>query len=232
MWGILGRAAGVLGGIMWPSDIDPGVPTEKQRADELLDVLELPQLGRILEVHVPRVERRAPLPTPAPATRTVPNPLQGPPTPVRQPAPVSQTPPQPSTMGIGAPEVFQPVLSLPLPRSAWTVRSRSTPGSQTLTPGAPIPASPFAPPTTTTSSPPRALPTSPFTPPLTGVETGPVTSSSLRIPTRTPTRTRECQCEPKRRKKQRKCLARAPLVWAGGPKKGKPAGTRCIRRAP
>jgi hypothetical protein len=45
---------------------------------------------------------------------------------------------------------------------------------------------------------------------------------------RTRTRTKECHCDkPKKRKKARECAARAPLRWAGGPKKGKPAGTRC-----
>lgn len=43
----------------------------------------------------------------------------------------------------------------------------------------------------------------------------------------------QCDCSQcrSRKKKPRKCLARAPLRWAGGPKKGKPAGTRCIRFA-
>lgn len=48
-----------------------------------------------------------------------------------------------------------------------------------------------------------------------------------------PTRTTECNCdEPgqrKKRKKPRKCLTRANLIWAGGPKAGKPAGSRCIK---
>lgn len=38
------------------------------------------------------------------------------------------------------------------------------------------------------------------------------------------------QCKSKR-KKPRKCLQKAPLRWAGGPKKGKAAGTRCVRFA-
>lgn len=49
-----------------------------------------------------------------------------------------------------------------------------------------------------------------------------------------PTRTSECNCEDpgqrrKQRKKPRKCLTRANLIWAGGPKSGKPAGSRCIK---
>jgi hypothetical protein len=39
-----------------------------------------------------------------------------------------------------------------------------------------------------------------------------------------------CNCERKRGKKHRMCLERAMVVWAGGRRKGKAAGTRCISR--
>lgn len=36
-------------------------------------------------------------------------------------------------------------------------------------------------------------------------------------------------CQPRPRGPRRKCLQRAPVKWSGGPRKGKSAGTRCIR---
>jgi hypothetical protein len=39
-----------------------------------------------------------------------------------------------------------------------------------------------------------------------------------------------CNCE-KRSGKKRKCLAKAQLTWRSGPKKGRPAGTKCYRFA-
>jgi len=65
--------------------------------------------------------------------------------------------------------------------------------------------------------------------PLTGSNTWLVQSSPPRTPTRTRTRTSECNCKPKRRKKSRDCNVRGNLMWVSGPKKGKPAGSRCVR---
>jgi hypothetical protein len=39
-----------------------------------------------------------------------------------------------------------------------------------------------------------------------------------------------CNCQ-KRSGKKRKCLERAQLSWRSGRKKGKPAGSRCVRFA-
>lgn len=41
-----------------------------------------------------------------------------------------------------------------------------------------------------------------------------------------------CNCSSKKRGKKRKCLAWGQLSWRSGPKKGRPAGRRCIRFAP
>lgn len=40
-----------------------------------------------------------------------------------------------------------------------------------------------------------------------------------------------CNCSSKKRGKKRKCLAWGQLSWRSGPKKGRPAGRRCIRFA-
>lgn len=73
----------------------------------------------------------------------------------------------------------------------------------------------------------------PLTPSLTGLQPSALGFAPPAPPfTATRTKTKQCNCEkcekPKKRKKPRKCRARAPVVWAGGPRKGKSAGSRCI----
>jgi len=60
---------------------------------------------------------------------------------------------------------------------------------------------------------------SPF--PLTGLGTGLLPSTSTSAP--------GCSCKPKKRGPRRQCLERAPIKWAGGRRKGKAAGSKCIR---
>lgn len=54
--------------------------------------------------------------------------------------------------------------------------------------------------------------------PLTGLKTQPLRSRDDCPP---------CRCTKTKRGKRRKCLSRADVVWAGGPKKGQKAGSRC-----
>jgi hypothetical protein len=42
------------------------------------------------------------------------------------------------------------------------------------------------------------------------------------------TPTDQCNCRERKRQRRRKCRAKAPVRWAGGPKKGQLAGKRCI----
>jgi hypothetical protein len=52
---------------------------------------------------------------------------------------------------------------------------------------------------------------------------------SLIPSTPTATRTDNCDCKPKKRGPRRECLERAPIKWSGGRRKGKAAGTKCVR---
>lgn len=46
-----------------------------------------------------------------------------------------------------------------------------------------------------------------------------------------PTRQQKCDCKPKKRGPQRKCLQRVAVVFKSGPRKGQQAGTKCVRYA-
>lgn len=64
-------------------------------------------------------------------------------------------------------------------------------------------------------------PPAPTPQPLTVVQGGMLPSSARQT----------CECKDQRRKKRRKCLERADVVWKTGRYKGKPAGRRCVRFA-
>jgi hypothetical protein len=257
---IFGRVLGSLGGILWPSPIDPGVPTPDEQAEARRRFEEsigeesigervtraigvgaggigfgtavifeqLEQLGRVTPVGFPMDEPVPLAPIPA----------------VEIPTPGFQQPRLPSPATPAAPPIPLPQ---PPPLSTPTRGSQTVPRSRQR--GATSSSSPFSfawpsflgllenrrsvLPQGTTSALTPGLSTPPFSSlgdapsRLTQLNTQPV--PSIPPPTlRTRTRTRECECEPKKkRKKPRKCRARAPLRWAGGPKKGKPAGFRC-----
>lgn len=59
-------------------------------------------------------------------------------------------------------------------------------------------------------------------PPLTGFNVATLSFAQAAADT-------SCNCKP--RGPRRKCLQRAPVKWSGGPRKGRAAGTRCIRYA-
>jgi len=61
----------------------------------------------------------------------------------------------------------------------------------------------------------------PFGSPLTSINSG--------VPSSAPGRSDRCDCKPKKRGPRRECLERAPIKWAGGRRKGKAAGTKCVR---
>jgi hypothetical protein len=79
-------------------------------------------------------------------------------------------------------------------------------------------------PTPTVPSPPD----SPGQEPLTPIEPGQLSlPESMTAPSDDPCKA--CAEQRRRRRKpERKCRARAAVVWASGPRKGQPAGTRCI----
>jgi hypothetical protein len=111
-------------------------------------------------------------------------------------------------------------------RIAQETFSRLTPGLSTP-PITATPALPFVDPLT----PPRTVGADPLTTPrgLTSFQPQVLGSAPPRVRTRQ--RTKQCECdEPKRkRQKRRKCRTRVGVVWASGPKKGQPAGTRCTQ---
>lgn len=207
----------------------------------------IPPLGddELVGVVVPRVEIPAPVitqpevPWPSPTPPTIPSPsTPAPSTPTASapspaatgaPAPASAPLPggfSPSTIAPWSallsaiivsrnrqrtrspwPDIFPPALtSSPLPSAPSPLQSALPVPSATLVP-------------TTTA---------PGSTPLTAFQ--PAVSSSAPPTMRTRTRTRECHCDskPKKRRKPRECTTRGQLVWASGPKKGKPAGTRCV----
>lgn len=70
---------------------------------------------------------------------------------------------------------------------------------------------------TNTPAPSSGTTTGPGTIPLTDINAGSIGSWGSNY------------CTPRPRGPRRKCLQRAPVRWSGGPRKGKAAGTRCIR---
>ncbi len=117
-------------------------------------------------------------------------------------------------------------------RSTFAQETRSALTPDLATPPTPTPVTPTDVPFADPLTPPRI----PGLDPLTSTPTSSLTASNTSTlgwaPPRTPTtrtRTKECECDkPKKRKPPRKCRARAGVIWASGPKKGKPAGNRCI----
>lgn len=239
VWGVLGRVLGGLSGILWPTPVAPGTPSpaevedmirreqlERARGDEFeISTRELSRIGPV-SIPAPPAPRVELPPARVPTAPTIPLPAPPAPTPRAQPRAQTQTPPSPVTPPWA---LIGTILgSQILPRSRG--RTRTTPRSQLVTPPSlPIPATPFSPPLTLTpplTATPTPIPT-PMAPPLTSIQTQVVSSAPPNIRTRT--RQRECDCEPKRkRQKKRECRARAPVRWAGGPKKGQLAGSRCI----
>lgn len=234
---IIGRVLGPVGEIFSPEELGRGEPSVEDMARREAEALER-QIDdierRAREVFDPYRGRQlgpeiAPLPSPAPPVISAPWP-----TPSPTPSP-SQAPPQPSTA--------------PQPRPTSTPRSMPAPSPVPAIPGwvGPViagvvlslrgsgsPVSRF--------TIPAAAPFDPLTPPFPGPGTDPLTPpsgnpltrfdaaqlGSAPPATRTRTRQRECECKPKKRKKRRECTVRGNLAWTSGPKKGKPAGSRCV----
>lgn len=162
--------------------------------------------------------------------------------------PVPQLPPMtvPSTPPASSPTTSSPPISIPAPSVPAPVSSTSSPGTaarigigiligvigdlfgrpRRITVPGTFPGVGNVPATDVPAIPAPGVGVAPAPIPLTGFNTAALPYAA------TQARTRRCRCpkcKQKKRKKARPCLARAPLVWAGGPKKGKPAGTRCIR---
>lgn len=232
--GAIGGIGGVIIGATFPEELGSGE-------------LPFPPIPRV-SIPEPQVTPRVDLPPlPEPAAPV----FNAPPLPdvvvVSAPAPDSSSLPRASSSpsvssrpGLGA--ILGTILgSVLAPR--LTPRARGVPTPEQFVNPLPTPA-----PITNTLTPPTPIPTvDPLTPPagefLPGT-TPAATPEGLTLPQpltadfgapqiTDPTRTRECDCnEPgqrKKRKKPRKCLTRANLIWAGGPKSGKPAGSRCVK---
>ena len=260
VWGILGRAAGAIGGILWPSEMGSGVLSPEQMREaveryEELNRVPMPPLPRTpaergfgdIRHSMPRPAPDFPIPTPAPTIELPPVIVEAPaPVPIPTPTPTSSPTPTPRPTPSSA-RVPQPTSS-PSSPPWWSILSSAIPSSarsRMTVPSSRLFVNPFAstagmtntltqPTTATSSLPGSPSPTTgtssmPSSSSLTGFNTSLLGSTPPRIPTQTRTAEEEpCRCKPKRKKKDRKCRAKAPLRWAGGPKKGQLAGNRCI----
>lgn len=207
------------GTVPWEERIQRNAPTIPE------PVFEQPPPRPLPPPPIPEIT--PPWPTPsAPSTSSAPSPATA-------PAPTSPPTPAPTRRPAPAPSAFGQLAGL------WTnvIRQR-TPSSSRLR-------MPFTDPLTQafsdsvprvygavgTGSPPKfGMPTSPTPTPtsLTGFNMQVLGSTPPRTPTRTRTREDKCDCKPKKRKKERECMVRGNLQWTSGPKKGKPAGSRCV----
>jgi hypothetical protein len=232
-----------------PVEVAADIERELERAElERARLEEAVRAAHERAFPTPRIPEPTLPPLPAPPVPSIPIPAPRPiptrPAPARSPSPV----PAPTRQRVPAPApppwavvasnigdaVLQRVVSRPRTRrSAWTVPNSllSTPTvTNPLTPTSPftpaVPSTPTIPSTPTVPG----TPVTPFTPgfpsPLTPINPGVSSSAPPFTPTRS--RTDRCDCKPKRKKPERKCRARAPIVWAGGPRKGQQAGTRCF----
>lgn len=210
-----------------------GVEVKMTRRGEVITRTTRPPLPIPLPRPAPTRPPRFEIPRPprmeVPRVPPLPSPTAFPP-PVVRPAPTSPPVPAPAPSApaprtTGQSQRTRARALSGLPRILLSALfSRSTPRSRLTLPQ-------FAAATGAPSSPlpmPTPLPL-PLPLPLTSLNTITASFSPPSTPTRT--RTRECHCDdrPKKPKKRRPCEARGQLVWASGPKKGKPAGSRCIR---
>lgn len=213
IWRTIGGVGGIIGGILFPSEIgrsdrplDDVVPRRFPRRDPILEKIQAPT--RVLRDLIPIPEqlreivpniprRRDPIPTRTPTTPPKRLPQRAP-----RPLPTGTPAPIPSQV---MNRIFQTIIS----GAVATQAIRRTAPRSIQTPG-----SPFIDPV----FPPQNVPLTPSQPvPL---------PSPNRF--RTPNFDDLCRANArKQRKKRRKCKQRENVVWAGGPKKGKIAGTKC-----
>lgn len=210
---VLGPIGAVIGGIAVPGELGSGT-------------LPPDELYRAPEIPAPTIEQPAPLPLPEPEPWPISTPSPSSPSPTA-PAPQPSSSPAPSPRPVRTPTAtnplfrFAPLIGSLIPRSRLTrPQAFSIPSpSVTSSTSSPTSTSTFVDPLTPISTPTGA--------PLTGPQASVASSAPPITPTRTRTREDRCKCKPKKRKKSRECSARGQLVWASGPKKGKPAGSRC-----
>jgi len=205
LWGVIGRALGGLGGILWPSDIGPEPPGYPFRLPPL------PELEPPVVVDPEVIFQPFPLPSPVPLPSLPPSPAPAPappnpmttPAPAPAPAPTVTLPAPPGTVGVD-----------PLPPWLWPLVGGLT-GLLNRSPGISL-------------SPEISL--APGLSPTPGLLT-PVNSGQLPFVSTMPGSSAPgCNCPPTRKRKPgRRCVAKAPIRWAGGPRKGKAAGSKCIR---
>ena len=211
---------GTIGGVLFPGDVAPGTiftpeELERERAKQLKPI-EVPENVR----RIRRLPSQQPSGTPVPReleeitapgfprrleSIRVPQIPRRDPVPVRQPsAPAPRRSPAPSGTTQRQLGPFTSILASSI--ISQLIRSRSS---------RPVP---FRDPI----QPPLGRPFVPTTP-------GPTTQP---LPTRQRTGTVDDLCRARarqQRKKRRKCDQRLNVVWAGGPNKGKIAGSKCFR---
>jgi hypothetical protein len=234
IWGIISRVGGVIGGILWPTEMGSGelTPEQQREGRERYERNEAEQIAReraelerrIEDLEVAR-ERAWPTPEPVPlppmpAPQPVPLPL---PLPLPSPAPSPTAAPQPrfpdepildtsqwqlprfpQRSRQTAPRAWRMTNTVPQITNTPTPTTPTTPSSPPFPTPAPTPT-----PTLPQPSPPTlAHPSPPFTDPLTQNPSltgfNPQLLGSAPPATRTPSRSRECQCDPKPKKKKQR----------------------------
>lgn len=198
------RIFGVVGGVLWPSDVATGLPTPEQVAEMEREAAR--EAARGLGEVVVRA-RRLPVPTKTPELERIES------TANRQ-AVLQTGPPVP------APAPSQQPATTTATRSARQSILGRLPWQQIILGallGGPIRG--------TRSTVQSAVGTAP----LTGVQPQALPSSGGGTIFTTGTSTSTCDCPPKKKRKTRKCLERAPVEWRSGRYKGKLAGTKCVR---
>jgi hypothetical protein len=208
-FGGLVRVFGGIGALLWPSSLGSGELTpEELLENERRFERERPPTAPILGPPIP------PGPPPPPFELL----------PMPQPSIPTPRAPRPSIPDFSGPESFARPAEMPqATRSAPSPAPSTSPQpfaqSQPLWRWLPIFGAGSAPAPFAQFGIGAPAP-APSTNPLTQLQTAP-------LPSRLDPFRRD-HCEPRTRKPRRKCRVRAPLIWAGGPKSGQPAGTRCI----
>ncbi len=214
-----GRLGGIVGGILFPEDIARSTieGAVEENARRALEAAGEEFKRRALQgVRAPIFERRQPVGA-APTPRELEE-IQAPSIPRRQPVPTRQLEP------VRAPQRARIPQRIRLPAPQRTVLERILIGTSIATATTDIVGrlrkdrgTPFIDPVFTPQN-----PTTPF---------GTPTPTPLPQPQRQPTSNIDDLCRAnarRRRKKREKCVQRLNVVWAGGPKKGQLAGTRCF----
>lgn len=195
------RAGGVVAGVLVPSELGTGVPTDQQVKEAERRARE----ARLEELQVVTVAAsRLPEPAAGPAPRV------GPPRPAATGRPRSRS----TTSSSSGSPATTPASSGMLGRLPWAqILLGALTGSSPRVNVSPV------------------VNVAPSAQPLTAVETSALPSPRPPLILSGGGQPNVCDCAPKRKRGPRKkCLEWAPIRWSGGRYSGKSAGRKCVRR--